>query len=86
MKLSLSVRVAESFHDKRVATMNLEELGGLAVEGGYHGLCLRASQIGVDSTREQVRTAAAILDQLQLSVSMVRILPLMNTWCAGGAG
>ncbi|MBT3344214.1 MAG: sugar phosphate isomerase/epimerase [Gemmatimonadetes bacterium] len=71
MKLSLSVRVAESFRDKRVATMELEELATLAAECGYDAVCLRASQVGIDSTKEEIRAAAKILDQHQLTASMV---------------
>lgn len=71
MKLSLSVRVAESFRNKRVATMALEELAGLAAECGYDAVCLRASQVGIDSTKEDIRAAAGILDHHQLAASMV---------------
>ncbi len=70
MRLSLSVRVAESFRDKRVATMELEELAALASECGYHAVCLRASQVGVDSSKERIRACAGILDQHQLTASM----------------
>ena len=71
MKLSLSVRVAESFRDKRVATMALEELASLAAECGYDAVCLRASQVGIDSTKEEIRAAAGTLDHHQLAASMV---------------
>ena len=70
MKLSLSVRVAENFRDKRVATMELEELAALAAECGYAAVCLRASQVGVDSTKERIRSCAGILDQYPLAASM----------------
>lgn len=71
MKLSLSTRVAESFDDKRQADVSLEDLGQIAAREGYHAVCMRASQVGVDSSREAVRTAADQLGELGLSVSMV---------------
>ena len=44
MKLSLSVRVAESFSDKRNSTMTIDELIAMAARYGYEALCMRASQ------------------------------------------
>jgi sugar phosphate isomerase/epimerase len=70
VKLSLSVRVAESFRDKRVTTMELDQMASLASEVGYHAVCLRASQVGIDSSKEQIRASSAILDQHQLAASM----------------
>ena len=71
MKLSLSVRVAESFGDKTRADMTLEGLAGLALAHGYHALCMRASQLGIHSAAEEVGAARAMLDGHGLAVSMV---------------
>lgn len=71
MKLSLSVRVAESFSDKTKADMSLKKLAALAVDHGYHAVCMRASQIGTHSSIEEVRASRAILEQCNLAVSMV---------------
>ncbi|MEE2657469.1 MAG: sugar phosphate isomerase/epimerase [Candidatus Latescibacterota bacterium] len=71
MKLSLSVRVAESFLDKRRATMELEDLADLAQLNGYHALCMRASQIGVHTPESKRNKAIATLREMSLSVSMV---------------
>ena len=51
MELSLSVRVAEKFSDKRQANMTLEELVNLAVAHGYSALCMRASQIAAHKNK-----------------------------------
>lgn len=71
MKLSLSTRVAESFGDKREATIELEDLAQIAAREGYYALCMRASQVGVDDSRERLRTARTTLESRDLSVSMV---------------
>ena len=64
MKLSLSTRVAESPGQKEIALVRLPDLVGMARNAGYHALCMRASQVGVQhSSAEQ--TAA------NLAVSMV---------------
>jgi len=71
MKLSLSVRVAESFGNKRVSAIPLDELAGLAAGAGYNALCMRASVVGVHSepgAAEIVRQTAAAHG---LTVSMV---------------
>lgn len=71
MKLSLSVRVAESFSDKTRATMGFEELARLAKEIGYQAVCMRASQAGVQTPPEHLREMRGTLDGLGLAVSMV---------------
>ena len=71
MRLSLSVRVAEKYHDKRQTTMTLEELARIAAEEGYHALCMRASQLGIDAPPEVVRQKRGKLGDLGLAVSMV---------------
>ena len=71
MKLSLSVRVAESFHDKRLVDIELPALATIAQSAGYQALCMRASQIGIQSSKEEVSQARTLLDDLNLAVSMV---------------
>ncbi len=71
MKLSLSVRIAESSSRKDHAEMAVEELAPLAHAAGFAGLSLRASQLCVDSTPERVRDVRRLLDAQGLEVSMV---------------
>ena len=71
MNLSLSVRIAEEFHSKEKSSMSLEALADLAVAAGYNALCMRASQVGVQSSPEAIERAAATLQERRLSVSMV---------------
>ena len=71
MKLSLSVRVAESFSDKRNSTMNIDELIAMAKRHGYEALCMRASQLGTHTPAEQIAEARAKIDAAGLKVSMV---------------
>jgi len=71
LKLSLSVRVAESFNDKTKADMTLEQLAELAVTFGYHAVCMRASQLGTHSSAEEVQRAGEMLARRGLAVSMV---------------
>ncbi len=71
MKLSLSVRVAESFWNKRETSMSLDELATVAAEHGYHALCMRASQIGVHSSADETTAAVRLLRERGLAVSMV---------------
>ena len=54
MKLSLSARIAESFHSKTEASLSIDVLIDLARSLGYDALCMRASQAGVHSTPEHV--------------------------------
>ena len=71
MKLSLSVRVAESFSDKRNSEMTIDELIAMANECGYEALCMRASQLGTHSPPELVAEAREKIDAARLRVSMV---------------
>ena len=71
MKLSLSVRVAESFRNKREATMSLDELADLAVSEGYHALCMRASQLGIHTPKDERTARYQELRKKGLAVSMV---------------
>ena len=71
MKLSLSVRVAESFSDKRKSTMTIDELIAMANKFGYKALCMRASQVGTHSPPEQIAEVRQKVDAAGLRVSMV---------------
>ena len=70
MKLSLSVRVAETA-SKRDATHTFTQLTELAAELGYEAVCMRASQVGIHSPLEQITAARQQADSLNLKVSMV---------------
>ena len=71
MRLSLSVRIAESFKNKFETTLPLEALANLAQELRYDAICMRASVLGVESPREAVDAARELLERRKLPVSMV---------------
>ena len=71
MKLSLSVRVAESFNNKRIVDIELPDFARIAKNAGYHALCMRASMIGVHSPKDKVAWIRDAMDNLGLEVSMV---------------
>lgn len=71
MRLSLSVRVAESFSNKREVRIPLAQLAHIAKQAGYDALCLRASMIGVHDTAEKVAAVREILKSEELDVSMI---------------
>lgn len=71
MQLSLSVRVAEKFSDKRQASIDLTGLARLAQAHGYRALCLRASQVGVHSPAAVATQAAAVVREYGLKASML---------------
>ena len=63
MQLSLSVRVAESFHNKKESSMTIEELIDLALKHDFRALCMRASTAGIHTESEVLRAMAdKILD------------------------
>lgn len=68
---SLSVRIAEGFLSKEESLIDLDRLAGFARDAGFGALCLRASQVGVHSTPECIRAAAATLARHRLVASMV---------------
>ncbi len=70
MQLSLSVRVAESFRNKRNLTIALPDLAAIAQSAGYEALCMRASGVGVHSPAERVVEVQHILKKYDLAVSM----------------
>jgi sugar phosphate isomerase/epimerase len=71
MKLSLSVRVAESFSDKRKTTMTIDELIAMAKKFGYDAICMRASQAGTHSPPERIAEVRQKADAAGLPISMV---------------
>jgi len=71
MKLSLSVRVAESPKRKDVADVPIEELAPMAKAAGFAALSMRASVVSVASPPERVAAVKAFLDHVGLAVSMV---------------
>jgi sugar phosphate isomerase/epimerase len=71
MKLSLSVRVAESFENKEKANLTIDQLIALAQKHGYNAICMRASQCGVQSPPDLVRAMKSKIDKAGLPVSMV---------------
>ncbi len=71
MKLSVSCRIAEGFLSKEEASMSFEELADLAVATDYDAICMRASQVGVQSSREEIRNVRRILDDRGLHVTMI---------------
>ncbi len=71
MQLSVSCRIAEGFLSKKEASMSLAELAALAVSAGYDAICMRASQIGVQSSSDEVVNARRILEDHGLNVSMI---------------
>ena len=71
MKLSLSVRVAEGLSDKRRPAMSLDSVASLAISEGYGALCMRASQLGIQTPLYIVRAKRRELSGMGLDVSMV---------------
>ena len=72
MKLSLSTRVAEAPKPRKdIALMALPELARAAKQAGYRALCMRASQVGVQSSPDELKAARKLLEELGLKVSMV---------------
>lgn len=71
MKLSLSVRIAESPTRKDQTALPLEDLVALAHQAGYEGMCIRASVVSVDSPLKRVAEVRELLDRHNLAVSMV---------------
>ncbi len=71
MKLAMSVRVAESFSNKKESSMTIDELIDTAKSNGYRALCMRASTAGTHSPQETVSEYAAKIRAAGLAVSMV---------------
>jgi sugar phosphate isomerase/epimerase len=71
MRLSLSVRVAEAPGSKEKTLMSFDELAHLAKRIGYHALCMRASQAGIQTDPQTITAMRKTLDDLGLTASMV---------------
>jgi sugar phosphate isomerase/epimerase len=71
MKLSLSVRIAEGFLSKEIPLLDLESVVQIAIDSGYGAICMRASQIGVQSPEASIARAHELLVQSGVAVSMV---------------
>ena len=71
MKLSLSVRIAEGFLSKEQPIMDLASLAKLANAAGYDGICMRGSQVSVNSSELQKEEAKRILRSHGLECTMV---------------
>jgi sugar phosphate isomerase/epimerase len=81
MRLSLSVRVAESFHNKRESSMTIDELIALARTNRYSALCMRASTAGIHSPKAVIEEYAGKIHDAGLDVSMVTgdfVVPMNN--------
>lgn len=71
MKLSLSVRIAESFLSKEIPIQPLDSVVAIAARAGYSAVCMRASQVGIHSTSETIKDAGEMVSQNGLKISMV---------------
>lgn len=71
MKLSISVRVAEAFDNKERASHTIAELVALARKYRYEGVCMRASQAGVQSAPERVKAVSGAVRAAGLRISMI---------------
>lgn len=71
MKMSLSARIAESFYDKKIASVPFEDLADLAKDNGYGAICMRASVAGIQSPNDRITSVRQTIDRLGLKVSMV---------------
>jgi sugar phosphate isomerase/epimerase len=68
---SLSVRVAEDFFNKEKTAMTLDQLIALARKYRFEALCMRASQAGVHTPRDVLKSVRRRIDDAGLRVSMV---------------
>ena len=71
MKLSLSVRVAEAPGSKEETIRSFDEITSLAAQIGYHAVCMRASQAGIQTPLQQIAACRQKTRELNLAVSMV---------------
>ena len=81
MTLSMSVRVAESFSNKKESSMTIEELIALAKTQDYQALCMRASTAGIHSAKQVISEYSGKIDEAGLKVSMVTgdfVVPMNN--------
>jgi len=71
IQLSLSVRVAESFHNKKESSMTIEELIDLALKYDFRAMCMRASTAGIHTESEIIKVMADKILNSGLRVGMV---------------
>ena len=71
MKLSISVRIAEGFLSKEESILTLSQVTELAHNAGYQAICMRASQVGIQSSAEQIADAQGHLAKNEIGVSMM---------------
>ena len=71
MRLSLSLRIAETMAVKDRGLLPFEDLVQIAVQAGYSAVCLRASQASINTPRERLLEMRRRLDEAGLAVSMV---------------
>ncbi len=71
MKLSLSVRVAEAPGSKEETIRSFDKIAELAAQIGYHAVCMRASQAGIQTPLQQITALRKKVCELNLAVSMV---------------
>jgi len=71
MQLSLSVRIAEGFMSKEIPILPLDDVVAIAARAGYSAVCMRASQVGIQSTTKTVKEAVEMVRQMGLKFSMV---------------
>jgi len=70
MKLSLSTRIAEAPKPRTdLALIELSEFARIARNAGFSAICMRASQVGIHSTPEQLKVARKTLDDAGLQVA-----------------
>ena len=71
VKFSLSVRVAEDFFNKEKTAMTLDQLIAMARKYKFEALCMRASQAGVQTAPDVLKSARRKIVDAGLKVSMV---------------
>ncbi len=69
--LSLSVRIAEGFLSKEVPILPLQDVAEIAQRNGYRALCMRASQLGIQSTSHDLQEGRRCLREHELRISML---------------
>ncbi|MBI4553669.1 MAG: sugar phosphate isomerase/epimerase [Candidatus Latescibacteria bacterium] len=81
MRVALSVRIAESPGSKEQTTRTLAQLAALAAGIGYQAVCMRASQVGIQTPLQDITAARHTVQGYGLTVSMVTgdvAIPLNN--------
>ena len=71
MQLAISVRIAEGFLSKEIPILSLNEVLEIASQSGYQAICMRASQLGVQSPQEKINAAVKAIRYSARQVNMV---------------